>query len=168
MAAAEETKKPEEVPETQEKEENGLMPAEELDAEDGTGSKFALVEAKTGEEDEETVWSSKSRAYRFDEGENEWKERGVGEVKFLKSKKDGKCRILMRRDQILKVCVAMNLSEVGPLKSHASSDKAWVLAGMDYSDDEDSTRETICFRFGSVEIAKTFKEKFVECGGPES
>jgi len=46
----------------------------------------------------------RAKLFRFDKATNEWKERGVGEVKFLKSRINGKIRLVMRRDQTLKVC----------------------------------------------------------------
>ena len=45
---------------------------------------------------------SRAKLFRF--ASNEWKERGTGDVKFLKHKESGKTRIVMRRDQTLKVC----------------------------------------------------------------
>eukprot|EP01059_Diplonema_ambulator_P025011 TRINITY_DN4195_c0_g1_i1.p2 TRINITY_DN4195_c0_g1~~TRINITY_DN4195_c0_g1_i1.p2 ORF type:complete len:164 (+),score=84.15 TRINITY_DN4195_c0_g1_i1:102-593(+) len=145
-----------------------LMPNEELDATDGTGSKLELVKTATGEEQEECIWKARAKAYRFDEGENEWKERGVGEMKFLKDKESGRVRMLMRREMIHKICVCINLKECAPLKEHAENNKAWVFSGMDYSEEEDATRETICIKFTTPENAKAFKENFIALGGPEN
>jgi Ran-binding protein 1 len=47
---------------------------------------------------------SRAKLFRFAKESNEWKERGTGDVKFLKHKKTEKTRIVMRRDQTLKVC----------------------------------------------------------------
>lgn len=38
--------------------------------------------------------------FRFDPESKQWKERGVGEIKILKSKDQVKFRIIMRRDQV--------------------------------------------------------------------
>lgn len=46
----------------------------------------------------------KSKAYRFDDSAKEWKEKGVGPLKFLKHKESKKVRLLMRRDKTLKIC----------------------------------------------------------------
>lgn len=45
---------------------------------------------KTGEEDEDVVYSHRAKLFRFAEGE--WKERGLGDVKILKHKKSGNFR----------------------------------------------------------------------------
>jgi hypothetical protein len=47
---------------------------------------------------------SRAKLFRFAKDSSEWKERGTGDVKFLKHKEPGKTRIVMRRDQTLKVC----------------------------------------------------------------
>ena len=47
---------------------------------------------------------SRAKLFRFAKDSNEWKERGTGDVKFLKHKRTLKTRIVMRRDQTLKVC----------------------------------------------------------------
>lgn len=46
----------------------------------------------------------KTKAYRYDDETKEWKEKGVGPVKFLKHKETKKIRLLMRRDKTLKIC----------------------------------------------------------------
>ena len=45
----------------------------------------------------------RAKLFRFDKDTNQWKERGTGEVKILKSVED-KLRLLMRRDGTLKIC----------------------------------------------------------------
>ena len=60
-----------------------------------------LVEVKTGEEDDEVLFSHRANLYRWNDAQ--WKERGLGDMKILKSKND-KARIVMRREQVLKIC----------------------------------------------------------------
>lgn len=45
----------------------------------------------------------KCKLYRFDQDAKEWKERGVGQAKFLKHKESKKTRFLMRQDKTLKI-----------------------------------------------------------------
>lgn len=57
----------------------------------------ALVEVKTGEEDEEVIFSHRAKLYRFESGTKEWKEKGVGDIKILYNKDKNTYRILLRR-----------------------------------------------------------------------
>ena len=58
----------------------------------------------SGEENEIELFSNRAKLYRFDDTMCQWKERGVGNIKILKHKNAGQVRILMRRDQVLKIC----------------------------------------------------------------
>jgi Ran-binding protein 1 len=68
--------------------------------------KLVPVEIAPLEENEEEMLRIRAKLYRYDTSNDdpEWKERGVGDVKILKHKQNGTCRILMRRDKTLKVC----------------------------------------------------------------
>ena len=70
----------------------------------GAEGKLKLPETpvKTGEEDEETIGKYRTKIYRW--VKNEWKERGAGDLKFLKHKENKKIRILLRQDKTHKVC----------------------------------------------------------------
>lgn len=50
------------------------------------------VEVKTGEEDEEVLYSHRAKLFRFDGETKEWKERGIGDIKVLMHKITGKLR----------------------------------------------------------------------------
>jgi Ran-binding protein 1 len=55
----------------------------------------------TGEEAEEELAKFRSKLYRW--RNKEWKERGIGELRFLKHKSHGKIRVLMRQEKTLKI-----------------------------------------------------------------
>ena len=55
---------------------------------------------KTGEEDEDVLFSERSKLFRFASETKEWKERGLGEFKVLRNKATRKIRFLMRREQV--------------------------------------------------------------------
>lgn len=61
------------------------------------------VDLKTGHEEEECVYKQRCRLYRFDAEKNQWKERGVGDVKLMRHTETGRVRVVMRRDQVHKV-----------------------------------------------------------------
>lgn len=48
------------------------------------------VEVKTGEEEEEVLYCHRAKLFRF--VNSEWKERGLGDIKILKRKDNGKLR----------------------------------------------------------------------------
>lgn len=48
------------------------------------------VEVKTGEEDEEVLYSHRAKLFRF--RNKEWRERGLGDIKVLRHKQTGQLR----------------------------------------------------------------------------
>ena len=102
---------------------------------------------KTGEEEETVVYSHRAKVYRYTGGE--WKERGVGDIKILKHRTSGKVRLLMRRDQVLKICLNHYVTPalVGTFKE--KDPKSWTWAAQDYSDGE-LTSMTFALRSGTL------------------
>eukprot|EP00244_Chara_vulgaris_P005968 TRINITY_DN2289_c0_g1_i4.p1 TRINITY_DN2289_c0_g1~~TRINITY_DN2289_c0_g1_i4.p1 ORF type:complete len:234 (-),score=84.33 TRINITY_DN2289_c0_g1_i4:416-1117(-) len=142
-------------------EEEERTPEEEED----TGANFTPlvkleeVAVSTGEEAENTLFDIKSKLYRFDKSRNEWKERGVGQVKLLEHKETKKIRLLMRQQRTLKICANHVVSPSIVLQEHAGSDKSWVWHAIDFADGEQKD-ELFAMRFGSVESAEKFKNAF--------
>lgn len=122
------------------------------------------VEVKSLEENEEALLKLRAKLFRFETSgdENEWKERGVGEVKILKNSDRQKYRILMRRDKTLKICANHYITKDMNLQPNCGSDRAWVWKADDYADEAIKT-ETLAIRFANAENAKKFKEAFEDC-----
>nr|XP_020470121.1 RANBP2-like and GRIP domain-containing protein 8 [Monopterus albus] len=120
------------------------------------------VDLVTGEEDELVLYSQRVKLFRFDSNSSQWKERGVGMLKFLKNNTNGRLRVLMRRDQVLKVCANHWITTTMNLKPLADSDKAWIWMANDFSDG-DAKLEQLAAKFKSPELAEEFKVKFEEC-----
>uniref|UniRef100_A0A8C0C3H4 E3 SUMO-protein ligase RanBP2 n=1 Tax=Buteo japonicus TaxID=224669 RepID=A0A8C0C3H4_9AVES len=120
------------------------------------------VEPFTGEEDEKVLYSQRVKLFRFDPETSQWKERGVGNLKILKNEVNGKVRILMRREQVLKVCANHWITTTMNLKQLSGSDKAWMWMANDYSDG-DAKLEHLAAKFKTPEQAEEFKQKFEEC-----
>ncbi|KAF4109509.1 hypothetical protein G5714_010582 [Onychostoma macrolepis] len=119
------------------------------------------VDVKTGEEEEEEMFCKRAKLFRFDSEAKEWKERGIGSIKILKHKTSGKVRLLMRREQVLKICANHYITADMALKPNAGSDKSWVWYAMDYADEMPKT-EQLAIRFKTAEDAALFKVKFEE------
>ncbi|KAM4046516.1 E3 SUMO-protein ligase RanBP2-like isoform 2-T2 [Anomaloglossus baeobatrachus] len=119
------------------------------------------IEVKTGEEEEEEIFCNRAKLFRFDADSKEWKERGLGNVKILKHKISGKIRLLMRREQILKICANHYINANMKLKPLPTSDKSYVWHAYDYADEMPKS-EQLAIRFKTVEEATRFKTKFEE------
>uniref|UniRef100_A0A5F9CEP0 RanBD1 domain-containing protein n=1 Tax=Oryctolagus cuniculus TaxID=9986 RepID=A0A5F9CEP0_RABIT len=114
------------------------------------------IEVKTGEEDEEEFFCNRAKLFRFDGESKEWKERGIGNVKILRHKTSGKIRLLMRREQVLKICANHYISPDMKLTPNAGSDKSFVWHALDYAD-ESPKPEQLAIRFKTPEEAALFK-----------
>uniref|UniRef100_A0AAR2IWP9 E3 SUMO-protein ligase RanBP2 n=1 Tax=Pygocentrus nattereri TaxID=42514 RepID=A0AAR2IWP9_PYGNA len=119
------------------------------------------VDVKTGEEEEEEMFCNRAKLFRFEAEAKEWKERGIGSIKILKHKTSGKFRVLMRREQVLKICANHYITADMALKPNAGSDKSWVWHAIDYADEMPKT-EQLAIRFKTADEAALFKLKFVE------
>ncbi|XP_054470912.1 E3 SUMO-protein ligase RanBP2 isoform X2 [Anoplopoma fimbria] len=119
------------------------------------------VDVKTGEEEEEEMFCNRAKLFRFDTDTKEWKERGIGMVKILKHSAKGKVRLLMRREQVLKICANHYINADMLLKPNAGSDKSWVWNAIDYADEEPKP-EQLAIRFKTADEASLFKSKFEE------
>ncbi|KAK7153524.1 hypothetical protein R3I94_007032 [Phoxinus phoxinus] len=120
------------------------------------------VDLVTGEEDEKSLYSQRVKLFRFDTETSQWKERGVGILKLLKNNKNGRLRVLMRREQVLKVCANHWITTTMNLKPLSGSDRAWMWIANDFSDG-DARLEQLAAKFKTPELAEEFKLKFVEC-----
>ncbi|XP_051783166.1 E3 SUMO-protein ligase RanBP2 isoform X2 [Erpetoichthys calabaricus] len=120
------------------------------------------VDLVTGEEDEEVLYSQRVKLFRFDPETSQWKERGVGSLKLLKNRTNGRLRVLMRREQVLKVCANHWITTTMSLKSLSGSDRAWMWLASDFSDG-DAKLEQLAAKFKTPELAEDFKVKFEDC-----
>ena len=118
------------------------------------------VEVKTLEENEDVLYKTRAKLFRFDAEAKEWKERGTGDLKFLKNRDTGKVRLLMRRDKTLKVCANHIIAPEYVLKPNIGSDRSWVYTCT--ADIAEGVPEAFTFaiRFGNKETADKFKEEF--------
>jgi Ran-binding protein 1 len=121
-----------------------------------------VKELKTMEEEESVFYKVRAKLFRFDPPAKEWKERGTGELRMLQHKENCRIRIVMRRDQTLKICANHVISNEMVLKPNIGSDKSWVYNVLADVSEGSSTAETFAIRFGNKDTAEEFKAKFEE------
>ncbi|KAL0185343.1 hypothetical protein M9458_021040, partial [Cirrhinus mrigala] len=139
------------------------------------------VEVKSGEEDEEILFKERAKLYRWDRELNQWKERGVGDIKILFHPMKKRYRLLMRREQVLKVCANHTISQSIELKPMNTSANALVYrprssphtrhssAGVFTSvrlfthTEGDGKVEQLAAKFKTPELAESFRRAFTDC-----
>lgn len=134
---------------------NELMEIEEVAVSDGGAARFAAVDVKSGEEKFNVIWQDTAKLLRFDEGENQWKERGQGTAKVLQRKDDGgKYMFLFRREGIGKLAAQHYLLKGMKIAKHKQGEKFIIwTAFKDFTDDEEGFPENFTMRMSSKEAA---------------
>jgi len=128
--------------------------------------KLEEVEVKSGEEDEEVIYSQRSKLFIFGEtlldkgtGKKTWRERGIGEARILRHKEHQRLRFLMRQEKTMKVIANHALDPRITLETNAGSDRSWVWSAFDFAEGE--LLETVfALRFADSDIADNFKAEF--------
>ena len=116
---------------------------------------------KSWDEDTKVLFCHRAKLYRFDEAVKQWKERGVGDMKIVQHNETKKVCLIMRRDQIFKLCCNHYLTEGMQLKQQ--SEKSWMwFTHSDFSGDQ-SQPEMFAIKFKSAETGLKFKKTFDEC-----
>ncbi|ALC45939.1 Nup358, partial [Drosophila busckii] len=115
-----------------------------------------LIKVVTGEEDELVLFEHRAKLLRFDRDASEWKERGIGNMKLLQQKANpSQIRLLMRREQVLKICCNQRLLPETKFNYASNTQNALTWAGQDFAEQEVTT-ELLCVRFKSADTCKQF------------
>ncbi|CAO3563134.1 unnamed protein product [Mortierella alpina] len=122
--------------------------------------KLEAVQVKTHEEDEVALFKMRAKLFRFVKESNEWKERGTGDVRFMQHKETKRIRLLMRRDQTLKICANHYVTSDMTLTPNVGSDRSWVWNVTADSSDDCAGPQTLAIRLANTENAAQFKEEF--------
>uniref|UniRef100_A0A673IAV5 RanBD1 domain-containing protein n=1 Tax=Sinocyclocheilus rhinocerous TaxID=307959 RepID=A0A673IAV5_9TELE len=120
-----------------------------------------LVEVSTGEENEQVLFSHRAKLYRYDKDLSQWKERGIGDLRILQHFETKRVRLVMRRDQVLKLCANHWIASNMKLEPMKGAEKAWIWSAFDFAE-EQGTVEQLAVRFKLQETADAFKEIFEE------
>lgn len=129
--------------------------SKELKSSSSTRSLILQVETKSGEEDEEILFKERTKLFRWDRENNQWKERGVGDIKILFHPTKHSYRVLMRRDQVLRVCANHTITQLMELKPMNTSTNALIWTATDYAGKVEGTLK-LGFPFSSPSRTKMF------------
>ena len=107
-----------------------------------------------------TKFSERARLFRFDPACKEWKERGVGKIKLLYDPSSGKSRVVMRREQVHKLCANHFILPSMKLKANTTSNRSWLWHTHADVSDGDPKAELLAVKFKQEETASQFKKIF--------
>ena len=113
-----------------------------------------LNHTSTGEENEVCLFVNRCKMFRYDA--TQWKERGLGELKILSNTRTGHRRLVMRRDQIHKLCANHAIVPGMEIKAMKGSTKAFVWQAYGDISDEVSKDMMLAARFKDETIANEF------------
>ncbi|VDI76133.1 E3 SUMO-protein ligase RanBP2 [Mytilus galloprovincialis] len=116
-----------------------------------------LVDTKTGEEDFEEMFRQRAKLFRFDKEANQWKEKGLGEMKILRHLVNSRYRLILRREQVLKLACNQWLTAELSFKPLPTLETSWCWVGQDFSDNE-PVIEQLAIKFKTIELAQQFKQ----------
>ncbi|KHJ91215.1 RanBP1 domain protein [Oesophagostomum dentatum] len=120
-----------------------------------------LVDVVTGEEEEQVVFTARAKLFRFVKETKENKERGVGDLKILRNPKTNCHRVVMRREQVHKVCANFAILPTIELNEKKGMPNVYNWICRDYSESPEGTDEIFTAKFKTAEIAKEFHDKFI-------
>ncbi len=120
-----------------------------------------LVDVSTGEENEQVLFSHWAKLYPYDKDLSLWKERGIGNLKLLQHYETKCVRLVMRRDQVLKMCANHWIASNMKLEPMKGAEKAWIWSAFDFAEGQGKV-EQLAVRFKLQETANAFKEVFEE------
>ena len=158
-----------------------MAPEEEAQVEFKPLVTLEEVKTSTGEEDEvhlsDPPFKIRAKLFRYESDtwnkeEKLWKERGTGDVAFLKHKETGVVRLLMRREKTKKICANFTLGtgdKAIQLKPNSGSDRSWCWSCQDFSEEKADTMSILAIRFANSENALEFEKEWLKAtGGTDS
>ena len=117
---------------------------------------------KSAEKEGETLFDERGKLYRFDSSTNQWKERGLGNMKIIYHRGNRQTRLVMRRDQILKLCCNHYITDSMSIEMQMGNPKAMTWFTETDCSEETALPQKLALRFKHEETAKRFKDLFEE------
>ncbi|CAG2161801.1 unnamed protein product [Oppiella nova] len=108
------------------------------------------------------LYCQRAKLYRFDPTLKEWKERGIGDFKILKHKSKNRYRMILRRDQILKIACNHYITPAVTLNPMNTSETAICWYAIDYSDGSPA-KQQFALKLKNKDLLKEFIKLFEDC-----
>ncbi|KAA3670550.1 uncharacterized protein DEA37_0006399 [Paragonimus westermani] len=115
-----------------------------------------LVDQQTGKEHKQHLFADRARLYRYDEPSATWKTRGVGEVRILHDSDKDKCRIVIRRDQVRKMCANHAVTADLKVTPHSRDGRIAIWAVRNVAEVLDGKDEAFMIQFKTDDILTQF------------
>ncbi|KAL7062661.1 hypothetical protein AAHC03_045 [Spirometra sp. Aus1] len=128
-----------------------------------------LVAQRTGEEQEERIFCQRAVLHRWDREAGEWKARGTGEIHILADKEKKQYRVVMRRDQIKKLCANHFLATTLNFRKHPQDPRYRMWSARDFAHmdidapSNEGTDEVFMICFKTAELAQDFENVVRSC-----
>jgi len=119
---------------------------------------LSTVSVTSGEEEEDCYFNQRCKLYRFDNGK--WKERGVGEMKLLRHRVSAKARLVMRRDQVRKLCANHYINAEMKLEPFKTNELTVTWTAFNDSSEGISEDILLAAKFKNITILSEFKHTF--------
>ncbi|KOB73162.1 putative ran-binding protein [Operophtera brumata] len=97
------------------------------------------------------------------EEDEEWKERGVGEIKILHHPGKNTYRLLLRREQVHKAVLNMLIHTDIDLLPMKNTETAWTFAGRNFAETATGPYEMLAVRFKNTDLANSFRDSLNQC-----
>jgi len=120
---------------------------------------FRRSKSTLEKKNEDVLYKQRCGLYRFDAETTSWKERGKGDIKFLKHRDTKAVRAVMRQEKTLKLIMNHFIQPLNELKTNGGSDKFWSWRTVDFSTEQPTT-EIFGIKFRTAEIANEFKKEY--------
>ena len=127
---------------------------------------LSTVIVSTGKEEEEVHFKQRCKLYTYDTSVKKWKDNGVGVMKLLYNRNMQKSRLVMRRDQVHKLCANHALSETMKLEPFPSNELTVTWNALGDISDNSAENKLLAAKFKNEDILSEFKNTFaLLCNG---
>uniref|UniRef100_A0A914NYJ6 Uncharacterized protein n=1 Tax=Panagrolaimus davidi TaxID=227884 RepID=A0A914NYJ6_9BILA len=119
------------------------------------------VDVVTGEESEQVLFKNRCKLYIFNSETKEVKERGVGDLKVLYNPEEKSYRVVMRREQVHKICANFRITKGMNIADKTGTNNCGIFNCVDFTDNNETGTPTVfIIRFREDTTYEEFKKLF--------